>query len=106
MDKDKDISSRYAKGLPFALLIGAAVFFVAGPWVVDRLFDYGFSFSSNAWQDLAWLVAGLMSLPTSLIVDPSQPSRLLMAINGAIWGGILYSLGMLVAFVRQGKRSS
>jgi len=103
---DSDVSRRYAKGLPFALLIGAVVFFLAGPWVVETLLDYGFSWSQDAGQQLAWLVAGLVSLPTSLIVDPSQPSRFLLAINGVVWGAVVYSGWMLAVSIGQSLRRS
>jgi len=100
------ISNRLAHGMPFALLIGAALFFVAGPWVVDALSDYGFSWSPTPAQELAFLLAWLMSLPTSLIVGSADPPRALLAINGAIWGCLLYSAWMLVIYIAQRRRAS
>jgi hypothetical protein len=100
------MGERLAHGIPVALSIGAATFFIAGPWLVHTLTDYGFSWSPTVMQQLAWLLAWLMSLPTGLIVDSLEPSRILLAINGAIWGGLLYSGWMLVVVFRQGKRLS
>ena len=100
------ISKRLAQGMPFALLIGAALFFVTGPWVVHALSNYGFAWSPTPAQGLAFLLAWLMSLPTSLIVGSAQPPRALLAINGAIWGGLLYAGWMLVVFVVQRWRAS
>jgi len=100
------ISTRLAHGIPFALLIGAALFFLAGPWVVRELTDYGFAWSPTPAQELAFLLAWLMSLPTTLIVGSAEPPRALLAINGAIWGVLLYSGWMLVVFLRQRRRPS
>lgn len=100
------IGERLAHGIPVALLTGAATFFTAGPWLVHTLIDYGFSWSPTAAQQLAWVLAWLMSLPTGLIVGSPEPPRALLAINGAIWGGLLYSGWMLVVVFRPGKRSS
>jgi predicted ABC-type sugar transport system permease subunit len=99
-----DISSRLAAGLPFALLLGAVAFFVGGTWAIHRLTDYGFAWSPNAMQQLAWFVALLISLPTGLIVDSMQPPPFLLAINGAVWGAVLYSAWMLLARLMRGPR--
>ena len=100
------MGGRLAHGIPVALLIGAATFFMAGPWLVHTLIDYGFSWSPTATQQLAWLLAWLISLPTGLIVGSPEPPRALLAINGAIWGGLLYSGWMLVVLLRQRRRRS
>ena len=100
------ISKRLARGIPFALLIGAALFFLIGPWAVHALTDYGFAWSPTPLQGLAFLLGWLMSLPTTLIVGSAEPPRALLAINGAIWGGLLYSGWMLVVFLRRRGRPS
>jgi len=100
------ISMRLARGIPVALFVGAATFFLIAPWIVHGLIDYGFSWSPGLAQELAWLLAWLMSLPTGLIVDSPEPPRALLAINGAIWGGLLYSSWMLVVSLVQRRRST
>ena len=100
------VSNRFAHGIPFALLVGAALFFLAGPWVVQALSDYGFAWSPTPAQELAFLLAWMMSLPTTLIVGSAEPPRALLAINGAIWGGLLYSGWMLLVFLWQRRRRS
>ena len=99
------ISQHLAHGIPIALMVGAAIFFLAAPWVVHALTDYGFSWSPTPAQQLAWLLAWMMSLPTGLIVDSLEPPRALLAINGAIWGGLLYSAWMMMVSLRKGRRS-
>lgn len=100
------ISDRLAHRMPLALLIGAALFFVTGPWVIHALSDYGFAWSPTPAQELALLLAWLMSLPTSLIVGSAEPPRALLAINGAIWACLAYSGWMLVIYVAQRRRAS
>ena len=64
-----DLSTRFARGLPVAVVIGAASFLLVGPWAVEKLVDYGFSYEPTAAQGLAWLVAGLIVGPTLWIID-------------------------------------
>ena len=103
---NEDISSRFAVGFPIALSIGAVAFFLAGPRAVHALFDYGFGWDTSAMQDFAFLLGGLMSFPTTLLVDSEVPPRALLAINGAIWGGLLYSVWMLMVFLTSRMRRS
>jgi hypothetical protein len=100
-----DLSTRFARGLPVAVVIGAASFLLVGPWAVEKLVDYGFSYEPTAAQGLAWLVAGLIVGPTLWIIDCEEIPRAALGINGAIWGALLYSIStLLVLLKRQFRR--
>lgn len=93
------ISARYARRLPVALFAGAVLFFWVGPAAIEALTDFGFGWSRSGMQDVALVAAWLISAPGDWIVEFSDPPRFLLAVNGAIWGGLLYSAWTLMVAI-------
>jgi hypothetical protein len=93
---------RWARDIFAATIIGAAAFSLGGRWAFDALVAYGFDiFSPTLSQDLAMLLAWMISFPSITFSDAVPMSRIWLAVNGAVWGILLHVLSIFGSY---GKR--
>jgi urea transporter len=68
-------------------VVGAALFFLFGPWLSDVLIGYGFAiFSPSVAQNIALFAGAALSFPSAMLFESIPVSRPWLAINGALWG--------------------
>ena len=95
----------WPRSLLIAALIGAGLFFCFGRWACDTLFRYGFEiFDSSFTQDIALVVAIAIASPAFFIVEYDPISRGSFALNGALWGCLVYLASRGVQRLRLRRR--
>jgi len=98
-----------ARSLILTTIAATLVFSLFGSWVFNELVNYGLVLYSPATfsQELAMSLAAANSLPVFAVFPDTNPaSRVSMALNGAVWGVLLYVLAKVgMHFLQRIKRS-
>ena len=100
---DKPWRSR-SQSLFISAAVGAGLFF--GRWAYDGLVRYGFELfgDSTLTQDIALVVALAIASPATFLVEFAPMSRGWFALNGALWGCVVYWVWQAIARIRQRVR--
>lgn len=82
----------WPRSLLISALIGAGLFFCFGRWTYEALGRYGFELfaDSTFTQDVALVLALAIASPATFIVEYDPISRAWFALNGALWGSVVY----------------
>ena len=96
----------WPRSLLLAAVAGAGLFFCFGPWASDTLVNYGFEIFVDATftQDVALVVGIAIAYPAIFVVEYDSFSRGWFALNGALWGCVLYLASLGVARIRERLR--
>ena len=103
---DEDGSRRnWPRSLLVSALTGAALFFLFGRWAYDVLGRYGLELfaDSTFTQDTALFVALAIASPAAFIVEYDPISRAGYALNGAVWGSLIWLAWRGVQRLRRGR---